>query len=265
MECLKAWVLEHQPWFEQDTSLEMRSHAIFLEGFPGCGKTLSARAIASEWSMPQIKFDISRIQSNCVNESERNMLEALRVIEASAPNILLLDELEKAFVNEDAAEVSTCQFETFLSWLSDQSFPIFIATSSDRTVLPPELFHAMHFDDTFIVMPPTTKERSEIIYKRVQFHKLPPIPPLTLDFLVEETAGFSGAELDQVVERAIDSAGVSYLPVEENWRQALAEIVPQYRTSNMQALLQKYLRLLEEGNGKPASVAELGFWESLIT
>ncbi|MBD2775231.1 AAA family ATPase [Iningainema tapete] len=267
LENVKTWIESRQQWFEQDTNPEMRPRAILLEGFPGCGKTFIARAIAQEWRVPQINFEISRLQSKWVGESESNTFQALRAIEASAPNILFMDEIEKAFagVGGDSSGVSTRQFGTFLSWLNDHQYPIFfIATSNDRTALPPELFRAGRFDETFIIMPPNLHERCEILHKRAQAYKLPPIPEPTLAFLIEYTNGFSGAELDKLVKEAIYRSGIGYLPTEAHWQEALAQIAPQYRTPKMQSLLQKYLRLLEDGGSKPASALEVGFLESLI-
>jgi ATPase family associated with various cellular activities (AAA) len=267
LETVKDWVQKRQPWFEQDISSEMRPRAILLEGFPGCGKTFIARAIAQEWHVPQINFEISRLQSKWIGESESNTFQALRAIEASAPNILFMDEIEKAFagVGGDNSGVSTRQFGTFLSWLNDHEYPIFfIATSNDRTALPAELFRAGRFDEIFIVMPPNTKERHQIIMKRAEAYKISIIEPSILAFLVENTTGFSGAELDKLIKETIYLAGCNQLPNESHWQQALSQLYPQYMTPKMQALLQKYLRLIEAGGGKPASNIEEGFLESLI-
>ncbi len=264
---VKEWVRNRQPWFEQDSNPVLRPRAILLEGFPGCGKTFVARAIAQEWRVPQINFEISRLQSRWVGESESNTFQALRAIEASAPNILFMDEIEKAFagVGGDSSGVSTRQFGTFLTWLNDHEYPIFfIATSNDREKLPPELFRAGRFDEVFIVMPPNTEERFEILQKRSQFYKLPPIPSSTLDSLVTRTSGFSGAELDKLVKETIYMASYGKLPTEANWHEALAQISPQYKTPNMQTLLRKYQALLQGGGGKPASAIEPGFLDSLI-
>jgi len=266
LENVKNWIESRRQWFEQDTKPEMLPRAILLEGYPGCGKTFIARAIAQEWRVPQINFEISRLQSKWVGESESNTFQALRAIEASAPNILFMDEIEKAFagVGGDSSGVSTRQFGTFLSWLNDHNYPIFfIATSNDRTVLPPELFRAGRFDEIFIVMPPNTQERWEIIQKRAQAYKLPPISESMLMFLVENTIGFSGAEIDKLVKEAIYLAGYGNFPIEDHWQKALNQINPQYRTPKMQGLLQKYLRLLDQGGGQPASAEEPDFWKSL--
>jgi hypothetical protein len=266
LECVKTWVTEKQPWFEQDTNPELRPRAILLEGFPGCGKTFIARAIAQEWRVPQINFEISRLQSRWVGESESNTFQALRAIEASAPNILFMDEIEKAFagVGGDSSGVSTRQFGTFLSWLNDHEYPIlFIATSNDREKLPPELFRAGRFDETFIVMPPNTREREEIIQKRAIAYQLPLIPSNTLQYIVAKTYGFSGAELDKLVKETVYIAGLEKEPNETDWDEALARISPQYKTPKMQQLLSKYLELLASG-ARPASAMEPGYVERLI-
>ncbi|MBO3460178.1 AAA family ATPase [Aetokthonos hydrillicola Thurmond2011] len=267
LENVKAWIENRKAWFEQDLEPEMRPRAILLEGFPGCGKTFIARAIAQEWCVPQINFEISRLQSKFVGESESNTFHALRAIEASAPNILFMDEIEKAFsgTGTDTSGVSTRQFGTFLSWLNDHKYPIFfIATSNDREKLPPELFRAGRFDEIFIVMPPNTQERREIIEKCIQTHKLLPLDNLTVEQLVRTTAGFSGAELDKLVKETKYLAGSKGTPTDSNWEQALSKMNPQYRTGSMQRLLQKYLKLLEDGGGMPASSIEEGFLNQLI-
>jgi len=267
LEEIKRWISNRRTWFEQDDRPFMRPRAILLEGFPGCGKSFIARAIAQEWRVPQINFEISRLQSKWVGESESNTYQALRAIEASAPNILFMDEIEKAFsgVGGDSSGVTTRQFGTFLSWLNDHNYPIFfIATSNDRDKLPPELFRAGRFDEIFIVMPPNGQERKEIIQKKAQTYQLPSLESATQEYLVANTGGFTGAELDKLVRKTVYLAGYNKLPTEREWQQALEEINPQYRTPRMQQLLQNYLRLLEEGGGKPASTREADFLESLI-
>ena len=267
LENIKAWVASRQEWFEQDNKPELRPRAILLEGFPGCGKSFIAKAIAQQWRVPQINFEIARLQSKWVGESESKTHQALRAIEASAPNILFMDEIEKAFsgVGGDSSGVTTRQFGTFLSWLNDHAYPIFfIATSNDRSQLPPELFRAGRFDEVFIVMPPTWAERYEIIQKRSEIYGIYDLSEFDLEFLVENTGGFTGAELDKLVREVIYITGLNNEPSATDWQQALALIKPQYRTDRMQHLLQKYKELLSDGGGKPASAIEEGFLDSLI-
>jgi SpoVK/Ycf46/Vps4 family AAA+-type ATPase len=102
------------------------------------------------------------------------------------------------------------------------------------------------------------------LQKRTTAYKLPPTPSSILEYLVEKTAGYSGAELDKLVREAIYLAEYGHLPTKIHWENALLQISPQYRTSNMHQLLRKYLKLIEGGGGKPASELEIGFLENLI-
>ena len=66
------------------------------------------------------------------------------------------------------------------------------------------------------------------------------------------------------MKETIYLAGYGNFPIEYHCQEAFNQINPQYRTPKMQGLLQKYLRLLEEGGGKAASAVEPDFLESLI-
>lgn len=267
LDVIKQWVIDRKIYFQQDARPELRPRAILLEGYPGCGKSFIAKAIAQEWGVPQINFEISRLQSKWIGESESNTFQALRAIEASAPNILFMDEIEKAFsgVGGDSSGVSTRQFGTFLSWLNDHRYPIFfIATSNNRAELPPELFRAGRFDEVFIVMPPNTEERRDIIKKRIAAYRIKELDVDTLEFLVESTIGFSGAELDKLVREAIYIAGLETPILEQHCRQARARINPQFKMGRMQDLLKHYKQQIAESAGKLASREENGFWKELL-
>lgn len=262
---IKEWIKDRRKWFEEDSPQpNLRPRAILLEGYPGCGKTFIAKAIAQEWGVPQINFDISRLRSKYVGESEGNTYQALRAIEASAPNILFIDEIEKAFsgVGNDGAEVSTRQFGMFLSWLNDHNYPIFvIATSNDRSKLPPELFRAGRFDEIFIVIPPNTEERKDIILKKAGDYNLSNIDGNILNLLAEKTEGFSGAELDKLVKETLYASNAQ-TPTQTHWETVLNRIKAQYKTAKMQTLLKSYLELLHSNGGILASSDEgLSFLE----
>lgn len=256
LEKIKEWIKERKKWFEEDSpQLKLRPRAILLEGYPGCGKTFIAKAIAQEWGVPQINFDISRLRSKYVGESEGNTYQALRAIEASAPNILFIDEIEKAFsgVGNDGAEVSTRQFGMFLSWLNDHNYPIFvIATSNDRSKLPAELFRAGRFDEIFIVIPPNTEQRKDIIRKKAEDYNISDIDGTILNFLAEKTQGFSGAELDKLVKETLYESG-GQAPNQNHWKTVLERIKPQYQTPKMQTLLKNYSELIHSNGGILAS------------
>ena len=65
-----------------------------LTGVPGCGKSLTAKAVASNWGYPLIRFDIAAAFGGIV-ESESNIRQALRVAEAASPCVLWIDEMKR--------------------------------------------------------------------------------------------------------------------------------------------------------------------------
>ena len=181
---------------------------ILLLGVPGCGKSLSAKAISQAWQMPLLRLDVGKVFGSLVGSSEENMRKAIKTAEAVAPAILWLDELEKGFSGTKSSGQSdggtTARvFATFLTWLQEKSSPVFvIATANDVSQLPPELLRKGRFDEIFFVDLPNKAEREEIL--RIQLKKRHR-ESATFDMkrLVDATVGFSGSELEEAVVGAL--------------------------------------------------------------
>ncbi len=179
---------------------------ILLLGVPGCGKSLSAKAVAREWGLPLIKLDASRIYNKYVGETERNLHRAFRAAERVAPAVLWIDEIEKAFSLDGSGDdggLSLRLLGTFLSWLQEREQQVFIvATANDIQRLPPELIRKGRFDEVFFVDLPESKDREAIF--TLQLRQRGQDPALfNLPLLAEATAGWSGAEIEQVVVAAL--------------------------------------------------------------
>jgi len=113
-------------------------------------------------------LDIGSLMGSLVGETERRVREALRMIDAMAPCIVFVDELEKALggaasgSNGDSG-VGTRLFGTLLSWLNDhESDVFFVGTSNDVSKLPPEFARAERFDGTFFIDLPGSAEKDMI-------------------------------------------------------------------------------------------------------
>lgn len=184
---------------------------ILLLGVQGCGKSLAAKATATLWNLPLLKLDVGKIFDSYIGSSEKNMREAIKLAESLSPNILWLDEIEKAFSgagsgsNSDSG-TSTRVFGTFLTWMQEKTCPVFIiATANNIKNLPPELLRKGRFDEIFFIDLPTPEEREVIIKIHLQKRKRDP-ENFDLKGLVDNTAGFSGAELEQLVISSLYSA-----------------------------------------------------------
>ena len=175
---------------------------VLLVGVPGCGKSLSARALAGAWGVPLLRLDIGRIFGSLVGASEANLRRAIQTAEAVSPCILWIDEVEKGFAGvggQGGGGVTERVFGTFLQWLQDKRSPVFVvATANDISALPPEFLRQGRFDEIFFVGLPEPAEREQILKIHLKRRRRDP-DRYTLADVARTAADFSGAELEQVV------------------------------------------------------------------
>ena len=103
LEILKAWLKTRNLAFSskaREFGLPLPK-GILLIGIPGCGKSLTAKAVGALWKMPLLRLDVGKVFSSLVGSSEENMRKAIQTAEAVAPCILWMDELEKGFRDEE--------------------------------------------------------------------------------------------------------------------------------------------------------------------
>jgi hypothetical protein len=153
-------------------SATVKPRGILLLSPPGCGKSAFCKALGNEVGRPTLILDIGSLMGSLVGQSEANLRQALRTIDAMAPAICMVDELEKALSgvgSQGDSGVSTRLFGNLLTYLSDhESDVFFVATSNDISKLPPELSRAERFDGVFFLDLPVTKEKDHIwaIYRQ---------------------------------------------------------------------------------------------------
>ncbi len=181
---------------------------VLLLGVPGCGKSLSAKAVASEWGLPLLKFDTAGLYNKYIGESEKNFKRAIRAAEQMAPVILWIDELEKAFASGGSEDGGVSQriLGSFLSWMQDRTGEVFIvATANDIERLPPEFLRKGRFDEIFFVDLPDPRTRLEIF--RIHLANRGQAPgAFDLERLSVATEGFSGSEIEEVVVSGLYTA-----------------------------------------------------------
>lgn len=147
-----------------------------LVGVPGCGKSLTAKAIATAWQMPLLRLDMGALKSKWVGESESNIRKALKVLETVAPCVAWLDEIEKALAGatQGAADGGTSAdaLGAVLSWMQERQGSVFVvATANDVSALPPELLRKGRFDEIFFIDLPTEIERAQIMHAAIRQYK----------------------------------------------------------------------------------------------
>lgn len=232
---------------------------VLLVGVPGCGKSLSAKAVAAAWQMPLLRLDMGALKSKWVGESEGNIRKALKVAETVAPAILWLDEIEKALggATQGAADggVSSDALGAILQWMQDRAGSVFVvATANDVSALPPELMRKGRFDEVFFVDLPTGAERADIVGAVLRDHGQRS-DALDAAAIADATPDFTGAELAALLPDAMFAAfadGKRAVTTDDVLRTARAT-VPLARTAADKV---KALREWSRGRARPATDPE---------
>ncbi|MCS4525217.1 AAA family ATPase [Clostridium botulinum] len=171
LENLKRWISKrNKSWLDSAQKYNLPApKGVLITGVPGCGKSLTAKAISAMWQLPLLRLDMGKIFSGVVGSSEENMRKAIKTAEAVSPSILWIDEIEKGFGGASSSGDSGTSmriFGTFLTWMQEKIKPVFVvATANNISNLPSELLRKGRFDEIFFVdLPTKMKERIYLDY-----------------------------------------------------------------------------------------------------
>ncbi len=229
---------------------------LLLLGVQGAGKSLVAKAIASQWQMPLLRLDLGSVFSELVGSSEQNMRTALRLAESVAPCLLWLDELEKGLAGTVSSHLSDAGtaarvFGSFLTWMQEKNAPVFVvATANDISILPPEILRKGRFDEIFFIDLPNFNERAEIFAIHLARRGRDPLG-FDLALLAQQSEGFSGAEIEQVIISGLyDAFEAGHELCNKDLLANLSATIPLSRTMEQQVTA---LRNWARTHARPAS------------
>lgn len=181
---------------------------VLLVGIPGCGKSLAAKSLASNWKVPLIKCDLGKLFGSYVGDTEANTRKALATAESMAPCVLWIDEIEKGLAGagssgKNDSGVSSRMFASILTWMQEKKKPVYVvATANSITSLPQELLRKGRFDEIFFVDLPNEDERKEIV--SIQIKKKGRNPEnFDIQKIAEQSEGFTGAEIEEAIVSAL--------------------------------------------------------------
>lgn len=235
---LKLWLKQRSKAFERKAkNFGLKEpKGILLLGVPGCGKSLTAKCVATEWKQPLLRLDIGKVFQAEVGSSENNIRLAIATSEAVAPCVLWIDEIEKGLSvggGEKDGGTNSRVFSTILTWMQEKTKPVFVvATANNISDLPPELLRKGRFDEIFFVDLPTQDERKNIFQIHLNKHGQNNISDINR--LAELSKYFNGAEIEEAVKEAmflsyVEDAEKSQISI-RHLEKAIEQIVPLAQT-----------------------------------
>ncbi len=258
LELLKQWLrVKHRAFSSEARAAGVDApRGLLLIGVPGCGKSLTAKAISSLWRLPLLRFDVGRVFSKWIGQSEENMRGAIKLSECLAPCILWIDEIEKGFSGLGASDsadggVTARVLSTFLTWMQEKKQTVFVvATANQVRRLPPEFMRKGRFDEIFYVDLPMPPERRDIAAIHIAKRKKDPTK-FDLDKLATASEGYTGADIEAAVKEAAETA---FADSRECTTDLIMEVMK--RSVPLSVTMKEdiaFLRQWQEGRARPAS------------
>ena len=210
LENLKEWLVKRRKLFTPEAAAAglRPPRGLLMMGISGCGKSLSVKAISALWNLPLFRLDMNKVYSGAYGTPEGTFFRAIKNIEAVAPAILWIDEIEGGISSSTAKDGSTGShiFSAFLTWMQEKSSDVFVAATANRIdLLPAEIIRKGRFDQVFFIDLPNDSEREHIFKVHLQKRKND-LSKFDLPLLSVATEFWNGAEIESAVEAAMIEA-----------------------------------------------------------
>ncbi len=184
---------------------------ILIYGPPGCGKTLLARAVATESEANFISIKGPEIFSKWVGESEKAIREVFRKGRTAAPAIIFFDELDAivprrglGYADSGASERVISQLLAEIDGIETLQNVLVIAATNRPDMLDPAVLRPGRFDRMIYVPSPDLDSLKEIF--KIHTHGMPLSRDVVLDELARKAQGYSGADIEAICREAAMNA-----------------------------------------------------------
>ena len=171
---LLGWVKLNKSYFlAEDIPTEMRPRGLLLDGEPGTGKSMGAKAIAQSLAVPLYRLNLAMMLNRYIGASENRLGEALGILEKEAPCVLLIDEVEKLFKTSDEGGTTTRMLSQLLWWMAEHDKQVLtIMTTNDRNSIPPELYREGRIDKVFKFERLTIADAAALFFAKKVYQRL---------------------------------------------------------------------------------------------
>lgn len=181
---------------------------VLLMGPPGTGKTLLAKAVAGEAGVPFFSISGSDFVELYVGVGASRVRDLFETAKKNAPAIVFIDEIDAVGRHRgaglggghDEREQTLNQLLVEMDGFEGNEGVIVIAATNRRDILDPALLRPGRFDRQITVSYPDIKGREEIL--KVHTKKKPLAPDVSLSTIAKSTAGFTGADLENLTNEA---------------------------------------------------------------
>jgi transitional endoplasmic reticulum ATPase len=236
---------------------------ILLYGPPGCGKTLLAKAVATEAEANFVTIKGPEVYSKWVGESEKAIREVFRKARQASPCIIFLDEIETIVPRKDMLDDSSgvahrvaAQLLSEMDGIEELRDVVVLGATNRPDLMDPAVLRPGRFDRLIYVPPPDEAGRYETL--KIYTRNMPLSEEVDLRKLAAMTEGYSGADLESLCREAAFAAlrrdtNAKYV----SWAD-FQEALKIVRPSITPAMLKEYERVAELLRGSEKSLPMFG-------
>lgn len=214
---------------------------VLLSGAPGTGKTLLAKAIAGEADVPFLAISAAEIDGMLVGAGANNIRKLFETAKENAPCIVFIDEIDsigqRRFISQRSSRYDNQTIEQLLTEMDGfdtESNIIVIAATNQKESLDKALIRPGRFDRCIEFHLPDVNEREEILKVHAKNKKF--MENVKFSAIAHDTAGFSGAELENILNEAAliavrkDKEAISNDDIEEALKKVIIGLQKKGRT-----------------------------------